>query len=346
MRSRVTTSPTNRCNNQQVSAKRQTTSRPWGSPPTSTFFLPIPWPISRKVRDNAKDFTSNALSTPIEVFQNNRFREGYFQANVTANRGRQEWKFGVESDNAFLHENFSYIITDPSQFDPDTPGTFSFAASRPDLEQAVFAQDLIRLGYWTINAGLRWDHYQLLLNKQAVEPRLSISRYFPSAELITHFSYDRVFQTPWSENILLSSSNAIESLDPTNFLRLPVQPSQGDYYEAGITKAFFGKLKLDANYFRRLAGNYADKINTHYNHQLSDRVSQIHHLRCGRQTRGSRLASFLRFPELLLYRGQRLVSRDRGLVFWEMTLETRNPNSADIFRIRRIGRYTFHFPVL
>ena len=69
--------------------------------------------IRGMVRDNAKDFTSNALSTPIEVFQNNRFREGYFKANVTANRGRQEWKFGVESDNAFLHENFSYIITDP-----------------------------------------------------------------------------------------------------------------------------------------------------------------------------------------------------------------------------------------
>ena len=214
--------------------------------------------IRGMVRDNAKDFTSNALSTPIEVFQNNRFREGYFKANITANRGRQEWKFGVESDNAFLHENFSYIITDPSQFDPGTPGTFSFAATRPDLEQAVFVQDLIRLGYWTINAGLRWDHYQLLLNKQAVEPRLSISRYFPSAELVMHFSYDRVFQTPSSENILLSSSNAIESLDPTNFLRLPVQPSQGDYYEAGITKAFFGQLRLDANYFRRLVGNYAD----------------------------------------------------------------------------------------
>ena len=36
---------------------------------------------------------------------------------VTANKGRNEWKIGVESDNTFLHENFNYIITDPSQFD-------------------------------------------------------------------------------------------------------------------------------------------------------------------------------------------------------------------------------------
>jgi hypothetical protein len=210
------------------------------------------------VRDNVNDFRSNAQSTPIEVFQNNRFREGYFKAGVTANRGRQEWKFGVESDNSFLHENFRYLITDPTQFDPQTPGTFSFAATRPDLEQAVYVQDLIRLGKWTVNAGLRWDHYQLLLNKQALQPRLSISRYFPSADLIMHFSYDRVFQTPSSQNILLSSSNAVASLNPTNFLRLPVQPSEGDYYEGGLTKAFFARLKLDANYFRRFVDNYAD----------------------------------------------------------------------------------------
>jgi outer membrane receptor protein involved in Fe transport len=91
-------------------------------------------------------------------------------------------------------------------FDDGTPLTFAFTGQRPDLEQSVFAQDLIRLGKWTINAGLRWDHYQFLLNRQQVGPRFAISRYFPSADLVLHFSYDRVFQTPSFENILLSSS--------------------------------------------------------------------------------------------------------------------------------------------
>ena len=57
------------------------------------------------VRDNANEFNSNAESTPVEVFQHNRFREGYFRASFTASRGRNEWKAGVESDNAFLHED-------------------------------------------------------------------------------------------------------------------------------------------------------------------------------------------------------------------------------------------------
>jgi hypothetical protein len=212
------------------------------------------------VRDNAIDFNSNDDSTPIEVFQQNFFREAYFRGTTTINHGRNEWKFGFESDNTFLNENFRYHITDSTQFDddPPPPTDFSFFANRPDLEQSAFVQDEIHLKNWTINAGFRWDHYQLLLNRHAVDPRFSISRYFPSSDLLLHFSYDRVFQTPSFENILLSSSTAVESIDPTSFLRLPVEPSQGNYYEAGLTKVFHGTIKLDANYFRRLVSNYAD----------------------------------------------------------------------------------------
>jgi hypothetical protein len=135
--------------------------------------------------------------------------------------------------------------------------TFQFSANRPDLEQAVYAQDLIRLGNWALNVGLRWDHYQLVLNRQAVDPRFSISRYFPSTEMVLHFSYDRVFQTPSFENILLSSSTAATGLNPVS-LQLPVEPSEGNYYEAGLTKALFKKFRLDGDYFRRLVNNYAD----------------------------------------------------------------------------------------
>jgi hypothetical protein len=211
------------------------------------------------VRDNNIGFNSNPDSTPIEVFQQNFFREAYFKGSGTVTRGRNEWKFGFESDNIFLNENFRYHITDPTQFDPQTPPNFSFIANRPDLEQSMFVQDQIRFKNLTINIGLRWDHYQLILNRNAADPRFAISRYFPSADLVLHFSYDRVFQTPSFENILLSSSPQAEAIDPSpgNVQRL-VEPSEGDYYEAGLTKAFGGKVKLDANYFRRLVANYAD----------------------------------------------------------------------------------------
>ena len=209
-------------------------------------------------RDNASDFNSNANSTPIQVFQHNRFREAYFNLIGTLDHGVHEFKAGVDSDNTFLHEDFNYLITDPTRFDPDTPSTFAFTGSRPDLEQSVFLQDLLHLRTWTIAAGLRWDHYQLLLNRQALEPRLAISHCFTHSGLILHFAYDRIFQTPSSENILLSSSTEVEALDAENFLRLPVEPSVGDYYEAGVSKEFSRRLRLDANYFRRFLSDFAD----------------------------------------------------------------------------------------
>ncbi len=209
------------------------------------------------LRQSSNDFNSNPESTPIELFQHNWFREGYFKADLDIQRGRQEWKAGIESDNKFLNENFRYHITDPTQYDPSTPIDFSFMGNRPDLEQAVFAEDLIRLGNWTIDAGLRWDHYQLILNRQAVSPRLAVSRYFPSVGLVLHGSYDRVFQTPSFENLLLSSSTAAVGLN-TISLQLPVQPSEGNYYEGGVEKVFHNKVRVDTNYFRRDLNNYAD----------------------------------------------------------------------------------------
>jgi outer membrane receptor for Fe3+-dicitrate len=137
--------------------------------------------------------------------------------------------------------------------------TFAFQGNRPDLEQAAYVEDAIRLGNWSIDAGLRWDHYQLLVNQNAVSPRLAVSRYFPSAGINVHFSYDRIFQTPSFENILLASSPAAEAIDNSvPAVQLPVQPSHGNYFEWGATKGFFGKLRLDANMFRRDVNNYAD----------------------------------------------------------------------------------------
>ena len=209
------------------------------------------------LRDNASQLTSNPFSTPIIAFQNNSFREGYFKGSISVHHGRHEFKAGVESDNTFLRERFRDEITDASQFDAATPRTYSFAGQSADLEQSAYAQDLIHLGAWNVSAGLRWDHYQLLVNQQAFSPRISISRFFSSANVLLHASYDRIFQTPSSSNLLISSSASIVSLSP-QVLRLPVEPSRGDYFEFGASKSFFGKFRLDANGYRRQAGNYAD----------------------------------------------------------------------------------------
>lgn len=223
------------------------------------------------VRDHSSGLDSNPQSTPILATQSNHFREGYFKTAVSLHRGRHEIKAGLETDNTFLNERFAYSITDPTQFDDDTPPALSFSASRPQLEQAAFVEDTIRPGAWTIAVGLRWDHYQLLLNQKAFSPRVSLARSLPRLGTVLHASYDRVFQTPSFENILISSSPQIDALSP-QFLRLPVQPSRGNYFEGGVTQALASRMRLDVNVYRRNVRNFADDdqlLNTGVSYPIS-----------------------------------------------------------------------------
>jgi hypothetical protein len=210
------------------------------------------------VRDNANDLDSNQRSTPIIAMQHNSFREGYFKSTYSLHRGSQELKGGVEADTAFRHENFSYSITDPTQFDAGTPSSPPpFAASGLDIEPSAFIEDLVRPGKWTVSAGLRWDHYQLLLNQGAFSPRISIGRSLPSLNMVLHASLDHVFQTPSSENILMTSSHWIDQISPF-VLHLPVQPSKGTYYEGGLTQELGNRMSVDINFYRRNVKNFAD----------------------------------------------------------------------------------------
>ncbi len=263
--------------------------------------------IRGMVRDNSIDLNSNIGAWPIAAFQHNDFKEGYFNAALSVHHGRHEWKAGLESDNLFLHENFSDLITanpgDPNYpFDPGSPAAFSFTGSRPDLEQSAYIQDLIHLGKWTVNAGLRWDHYQLVVNQNAVSPRLSAARYFPALGMIVHASFDRVFQTPSFENILLASSPHVLVLNP-NVLRLPVEPSHGNYFELGATKSLFSQFRVDANYFRRYVSNFADDdqiLNTAVSFPISFRKAIIYGAEAKLELpHWNRFSSFLSYSYML-----------------------------------------------
>ncbi len=171
-------------------------------------------------------------------------------------------------------------------------------------------QDLIRLGNWTVSAGLRWDHYQLLVNQNALSPRISVARYFPSAGLVLHASYDRIFQTPDSGNILLSSSAQVVSLNPEVF-RLPVEPSHGNYFEIGGTKSIFEHLRFDANYYRRYVNNYADDdqiLSTAVSFPIAFDKAVIYGAEA--QDRNSEMGTLVRICQLLLHGRQCLASRD------------------------------------
>jgi hypothetical protein len=224
---------------------------------THAFSTDIFFSVAGSIRDASVFLNSNAQSTPIIVSQNRGYREGYVRADLAGHHSHHEWKFGVDGIFSPVYENLQYQITDPTQFDPGTALNFQFSDRQWDIEPSAYVQDQIRLGKWNVSAGLRYDYYDFTVNKSAWSPRLGVSRFISSLDLLVHASYDRVFQTPAMENLLLASSPQLDSVSSL-VVRLPVQPASANYYEIGFTKSVSGKVRIDANIFRRDFHNYPD----------------------------------------------------------------------------------------
>lgn len=213
--------------------------------------------FSGSVRDSNATLRSNPLSTPVIVSQDRGYREGYARGDLAGHHHHHNWKTGVDGIFNPVREQLQYTITDPSQFDPGTRQQFQFADRRWDLEPSAYVQDQIHFGNWNVSVGLRYDHYGFVVRENGWSPRIGISRYVPSLNLLVHGSYDRAFQTPAVENLLLASSSQVDSLN-TIVVRLPVRPGRANFYEVGVTKALAGKLRFDVNVFRRDFHNYSD----------------------------------------------------------------------------------------
>ena len=209
------------------------------------------------VEDLSANLWSNPFSTPIIVFQQRGFRRSYLNVNVSGHFGHHDIKVGADAIYAPVTEALQYRITDTTFFDPDTPVAFNFVDHRLDREQAMWAQDTMRFGNLTISAGLRWDHYSVIVRDHAFSPRLGLAWYIPKSDTVLRFSYDRAFQTPAIENLLLASSPKIEQLS-TDVLQLPVRPSRGNYLEAGFSQGLLKTARLDVSFYRRTFQQFAD----------------------------------------------------------------------------------------
>lgn len=233
--------------------------------------------VEGSYRSDSFRLWSNDLATPVMIGQQRGFRQGYGRVTLAGSKGIQDWKVGADAIFGPVHENLQYMITNPSLFDPGTALQFEFSDRRTDAEPAAFAQDTLHLKNWNVSLGLRYDHYDFVVRQSAWSPRVALSRYFSGPGVLIHADYDRVFQTPAMENLLLASSPQLNQISPL-VLRLPVEPARANYYEVGITKGFWGHVRLDANVFRRDFRNFSDDdtlLNTGVSFPIADSSARI-----------------------------------------------------------------------
>ena len=235
------------------------------------------------VRDTSAELWSNQLSTPILPMQDRGFREGYLGGSLSVKLGSHEFKTGGDALFDSIHENFSYLITaynigDVPIFDLGVPAAFHFLGQHGGRQQSAFVQDQWHRGHWAVSAGVRVDHYNIVADETAWSPRLGLAYSLPAAGLVLRASYDRIFQPPAIENLLLASTDLVDQLGGQG-TSLPLRPARGNYYEAGFSKSLLSKLRLDASWYLRHLDNFSDDsllFNTGVGFPISFTHADIH----------------------------------------------------------------------
>lgn len=204
------------------------------------------------VRDLSSELWSNAHATPVFAEQDRGLREGVVMADLTVDREHHTFKFGGDVRSLALREKFR--MGEPDEL-PDLD--LDFRDEQSGVEASAFVQDTLRIGNFAATLGLRFDRYRLLVEDTALSPRLAASYYIPRAGLQVYASYDRVFQPPPTENLLLSSAGAHLGLDAVEGV-LAVPASRANFFEAGLRKPLGDAMRLDVKHYWRSFRNSID----------------------------------------------------------------------------------------
>jgi hypothetical protein len=228
--------------------------------------------------DNVKYSASpNPFSDrPITFSESRRLNNVGVKADVSYVNGRHNAKFGVQLSHTFLTEGFQFGITDPNFNDPESedflPGLLRFDLTRggqpfafrghTDIKQeAVFAQDSLTLGDATVMLGLRFDNYSGITHDRLFQPRLGVSYHVKRTGTILRGSYTRNFETPYNENLILSSATGAGGLangifgDTSN---QPLRPGRRNQFNLGFQQALGRYVIVDGDYFNKRTTNAYD----------------------------------------------------------------------------------------
>jgi hypothetical protein len=133
---------------------------------------------------------------------------------------------------------------------------------RANINQAAFfAQDSIKLGRVTLNLGLRAEHYGGITSANAAGARLGGSYLIKRTGTVLRASFARTFETPYNENLILSSSTGSGGLAQNvfgGFGATPIQPGRRNQFNAGLQQAISRYLMVDADYFWKYTDNAFD----------------------------------------------------------------------------------------
>jgi hypothetical protein len=224
----------------------------------------------------------SAGDIPVTASQDRRLTTAMLATRYTRVTGRHSFRTGADLQRFPVREAFTLAITDPRFNEPGVErfnaallahdltrggSPFHFDEARTGTLASGFIQDTVVAGRLTASLGLRFDEYRFLVTGRQWQPRLGMAWSLPATDTVLRASYNRNYQTPPNENLLLSSSAAAGRLAPQSVrdalggTQVPLRPERQNVVEAGFQQAVFGRASLDVSAYYKHSLDQQDNNN-------------------------------------------------------------------------------------
>ena len=230
-------------------------------------------------RQSNSKLISNPTSIPVVASQDRTLQNYGGIAALSLTRGSHNIKVGGQFTVTPIDEHFSFYPTVPFPDLEDEEGNihpnpvnnfglnnpFVFNGSKTGDTVSGYVQDRFTVfKNLTLDLGVRFDHYKLLISEHEFSPRVGLAYYIPKTKTTLRASYNRLFQPPPAENLLLASSPEAAAISPISVLQgfntvEPILPDKTNAFEAGAQQLLSKLFRLNLTVYQKRIKNFSDK---------------------------------------------------------------------------------------
>ncbi len=146
---------------------------------------------------------------------------------------------------------------------------YAFHGRTDVKELAFYGEDQLKLGGWLVDFGMRGDFYNGLTIQRQAEPRAGVTYSVKKTGTVLRVSYARTQETPFNENLVLSSEGCADPVLYAVFATLPAgncvsptvtpfNPGFRNEFHAGIGQGFGRHVVFNGEYIWKYTHNAYD----------------------------------------------------------------------------------------